>query len=324
MDTILFNDSRPIGLYGHLMKLGYKVERAEMADSTIIRITSPSGKVWMSGKKMSYPMNSYEICQIANNKQRAYILMDMLGVRIPKSVYVNELNKYALALMKTHKKVIVKPVDGYHSKGVTVDVETEEVLRRAISGACEISSQCIVQEQVEGEEYRFTLLGGKVVSVLQRKRPQIIGNGVDSIRQLVLNENQSRHEIMKNEIISYPQWTSELMGVDLDSEEVLTKNEIRILSRTTLVSEGASVYELINEINKSYLDLINDIANVIGTGFVAVDMFLLDHTEPIGDNYWFNECNIAPSLKMYRAARNYDCSKIIEDVVREVDKTLNI
>ena len=181
----------------------------------------------------------------------------------------------------------------------------------------------IVQEQVEGEEYRFSVLNGKVISVLRRERPQVIGDGTSTIREFVARENEQRSHL-EHAILNYPQWTPELLGDGILSDDVLEAGERRLLSGTTLVSKGASVYELIDETHQSYIQIAELFAQEIAAGFVAIDMFLHDHaTEANASNYRFNECNSAPSLKMYLAPRNRNIEYIIDTVVDEVDKALN-
>lgn len=308
-----------------LRKLGYRQEEVYVEGKMLIRMISPSGRVWLTGGNMSYPMNSHTVYELANNKQYSYALANALNITTPRSVYVSHagITDELRDLLKDVKKVIVKPLDSYQSKGLTLNITDESQLSLAIDHALREAQYAIVQEFIEGEEYRFSVLDGQVVSVLRRERPQVVGDGVATIAQLVEDENRSR-SALPDTMLPYPQWTHELVGDVVNSSEILNSGEVRLLSSTTLVSKGASVYELIDKVHSSYRDAASHFATEIGAGFVAIDMFILDHTtHAASDNYRFNECNASPSLKMYLAPRNRTMEHIIDQVVNMTDKYLN-
>lgn len=301
--------------------MNYTLEETNIDGELLIRIVSPGGRVWLSGSRMPYPMNSAMTQTIADNKRYSYEIAKQIGMRIPQSVYITRSSgiEPALALLDDYRRIIVKPLDSYRSKGVTLDITSPVELEAALGCAFLESPTAIAQEQVDGEEHRFTVLNGNVVSVLRRERPQVRGDGVRPIRDLVQAENEARRKLQAK--TQYPQWTKELLGEIVDSEEVLAMGVPRILSSETLVSRGASTYELLPEIERVYIEMVEDYATTISAGFVAIDMFLTDHTKMV--DYWFNECNVSPALKMYLTPRNTDVEHIIDQVVDEVDKLLN-
>lgn len=313
-------------LLSRLRDIGYLAEETRIDGTALIRIIAPSGRVWLTGKNMAYPMNSHMIHQVANNKRMSYEIASGAGIEVPESLYsvTDSYSKVeAEELLKKYGRLIAKPLDSYKSRGVTVGITTHEVLDAAVQYALQESTVAIIQQQVHGEEYRFTVLDGAVVSVLRRERPQVVGDGISTVRDLVEAENSSRREIATNNIVTYPQWTPDLLGDVIESDEVLADGEARILSSASLVSGGASVYELMDEVDRSYIELAERFVHQIGAGFVAVDMFIVDHTEPAkAGGYWFNECNISPSLKMYFTPRNADSSHVVDRVVELTDQLL--
>lgn len=324
--SLIFQDSTRRGpLSDSLNARGYQLQEAFLGGKLLVRMTSPSGRSWLSGANMSYPMNSHAVYELSGDKQRTYQVADALNIAIPLSIYVQsaDITPELSRLLSDGVRLIVKPLDSFKAKGVTLNITDETQLADAINTSFKESPTAIVQEQVEGEEYRFSVLNGKVVSVLRRERPQVTGNGIDTISQLVAHENELRRNL-ENALLPYPQWTFDLLGESIESDDVLALGERRLLSGTTLVSRGASVYELIDKVDDSYVQIAEQFAQEIAGGFVAVDMFLQDHTQVANaSNYRFNECNAAPSLKMYLAPRNRNTEHVIEMVVDEVDKALN-
>src|SRR3989344_4970682 len=321
----IFKKSERGGLYARLRERGYIVEDAKISGLSVIRIIAPNGLVWVTGKKMAYPMNSAFIHQISDNKRLSYELASSLSIRTPKTMYVDrsmgmeELH----AFLKQYPLVVVKPLDSYKSHGVTIGVNSMDIMPQALEHAYQESPVAIIQEQVGGEEYRFTILEGAVVSVLRRERPQVIGDGVSTVRQLVSRENSTRRDLILSDAI-YPQWTVDLIGDVVMSEDIPGIGEVRILSGATLVSKGASLYELRGDVDASYVALAERFATTVGAGFVAIDMFIVDHqVEASKGHYWFNECIASPSLKMYVSARNEDNHWIVDKIVDTTDNNLN-
>lgn len=321
----MFKLSQRGGLYAALRTRGYTIEDTTVGNQPIIRIVSPVGRTWISSKKMAYPMNNHYVHQVADNKQMSYELAERLGLHIPCTTYANRETSLdrARELVSEYQKVIVKPLDSYKSHGVTVGVDSEKLLTEALEHAYKFSPTAIIQEQVQGEEYRFTVLEGKVISVLRRERPQVKGDGVSTVHELVRRENDLRSAI-SNTRVTYPQWSEELLGTVMNSDRVLGNGEVCILSMATLVSQGASVYELMSRVDHSYKRAAELFAATLGAGLLAVDMFILDEEAPATKgNYWFNEANASPSLKMYSTPVNADSRWVADAIVETTDRYLN-
>lgn len=309
-----------------LRALGYSVEEARIGEVLAVRYQSPAGRMWVTGKNMVYPMNNRFIHQITSDKQHSYELAELLGIVTPTSLYVRRhepVDGHIEAFLHEYGRVIVKPLDSYKSHGVSLNVTTPDDLHEALEVAFCESSTAIIQEQVEGEEYRFTVLEGKVVSVLRRERPRIIGDGVNTISQLVEWKNDLRLRNMPEDV-NYPEWTPNLIGDVVLSDEILPPGEKRVLAHTTLISKGAWVYELVDETDSSYKQIAEQFATELGAGLCAIDMFIADEKTPAAKGrYWFNEANASPSLKMYAAPLNADSRWVADAIVEATDRHLN-
>lgn len=317
---IFKESSRQSALWVGLKERGFRVEETICNGKLYIRMISPEGKSWLASNKMSYPMNGHEVYCIANDKSVSYGIARSLDINIPDSIYVvrdNFSNNEVEAFLATMKPVIVKPLDSYQSKGVTLNINQPEQLRRALEKAWRESATAIIQEQVSGEEYRFTVLDGKVISVLRRERPQIVGDGASTVAELVAIENEAREKLS----VSYPAWSQNLVGDAVRDGRILPAGERLILSQATMARNGASIYEVIDETDSRYIELAEKFAGEIGAGLLAVDMFIEDHRKY--GQYWFNECNAAPALKLYMAVRNRDDSHVIDKIVDRTAKLLS-
>lgn len=133
--------------------------------------------------------------EVASEKHLAYDLLDAAGVPIPSHVVVTARDhKGARAFLESGPvPCVVKPArGGGGGQGVTAAVTTAKQLARAMRRAALTSRDLLVERQVPGEHYRILLLDGDVLDVLRRGRPQVIGDGVSTIEELMFFEYERR------------------------------------------------------------------------------------------------------------------------------------
>ena len=104
---------------------------------------------------------------------------------------VRSADAAAEAAAKIGYPVVVKPLDGNHGRGVSLDLRTEEDVRRAYPIALDESRSrdVVVESYVTGNDYRVLVIGGKLAAVAERVPASVIGDGKLTVRQLVEKEN---------------------------------------------------------------------------------------------------------------------------------------
>ena len=302
-------------------KKGYLLEETSVDGKAMIRMISPEGHVWVTSTNISYPMVSHLVNEIASNKFWAYGIVKSSGLRIPETELLSDQQTVADSrLLSIASPVIVKPLDSFGSKGVSLNITDDWHLADAIAAAKKISSAVIVQEQVEGEEIRFTIIKSKVASVLLRQSPRVTGDGRSTVAQLIEKENIERSKL-DFEYITYPQLTETHIGNQyLKSQEVLADGEVLELSSATMIKRGASVYDIVDEVDESYIKIAEKIAYALGASFITVDIFVKNYSQPANDhNYWFNECNTAPALRLYYGDKNKKGPSTAVAIIEQMD-----
>ena len=86
--------------------------------------------------------------------------------------------------------VVLKPLDGNQGKGVTVCVRTKDEASAAFAVAQERSRRVVVEQMLEGNDYRVIVIGGRVVAASRRDPPMVTGDGTRTIGELVAVANQ--------------------------------------------------------------------------------------------------------------------------------------
>ncbi len=88
---------------------------------------------------------------------------------------------------------VVKPASGTGAgEGVSTGVRTPSQLGFAVAFAAQHGPRILIEEQVEGENYRLLFLGGELLDVVRRCAPELVGDGRSSIRALLRCANRER------------------------------------------------------------------------------------------------------------------------------------
>ena len=310
-------------------KRGYQVTEGRVKNSRQVTFTSPTGRVWQTlAAHLSYPFASRKIRSISINKDKAYAFANSMDITTPYTQLIAEgdqLSPGAMSdLLHRFNRLIVKPTQASLARGLTLGINSASELTNAIAYARTISPHVLIQEQVEGEEIRFTVIDGKVTAAILRRTPRVIGDGVSTIAQLIAIENIERRHL-QFPYLAYPLLTGEIIDpILLTSQRVLDKGETLELNRATMIKNGCSVYDVLNDLHPSYIQPIETLVHGLGASFIVVDMFLKDFThEKTDTNYWFIEFNTSPVLKMFYGCRDGKMYDIVPVLVETIDQWLN-
>jgi cyanophycin synthetase len=75
---------------------------------------------------------------------------------------------------------------------VTTGIQTGSQLRKAALNAAAFCPELIIEEQVDGENYRLLFLHDELLDAIHRRPPTVVGDGRRTIRELVEASNKSR------------------------------------------------------------------------------------------------------------------------------------
>lgn len=290
-----------------LVPFGFSFESFRLDDKPYTRLIAPSGNTWtMYDCNLNYPSMPAAAARISRNKTVAHEFAEQLDVHSPWTRQVDtNINIEERAALLAHAPLVVKPADASLSNGVSLSITTDEQLVSAITLARTFSEQILVQEEANGEEVRIVVVEGQARAAILRQTPRVIGDGQSSLRQLIEAENQARKAIT-SPYLSYPMLSEELIDLSaFDLDSVPAKHEIIQLGRGTMIKRGASMYDVFDQIDTSYLAMAETMARSLGAGFMAVDMIIEDYLRPAtAKNYVFLEFNTSPVLKLFYGCRD--------------------
>lgn len=205
--------------------------------------------------------------------------------------------------------VVIKPTNGSGGSFVYCNLQSESEFRRAYSALSKvvISSSLLVEKFQENvADYRFLFIGGKVVSIVKRTPPTLVGNGYSTILQLVEAENTRRMN-PRNTCLC-PIQIDDIEGERCLKTQGVTYNTIledgeKVQCRFNAnVSMGGECETVKSQVHPSYFDIATRILQLFpNLSLFTVDFLIQDPSvEPLEGNYWICECGcINPGLSLH-------------------------
>jgi len=163
-----------------------------------------------------------------------YILKQKLlekNISVPKGGSATTIEEARQIFEKIIEPVIVKPRLGSRGRHTTTNINNLEDLKKAFHSAKMLSKFVVIEEHLLGSVYRGTIVDGEVVGILEGMPPRVVGDGVSSIKELILNKNNNKKEPIKDVIVN--EYLIEfLKRQNLTLQSVLDKNiEIDLLEK---------------------------------------------------------------------------------------------
>jgi cyanophycin synthetase len=242
---------------------------------------------------------------IAQDKELTKKLLDAAGVPIPFGRPVVDEDDAWFAAEEIGLPVVVKPQDGNQGKGVTVNVASREHLKIAYAAAAAISESVMVERYLPGHDYRLLVVGGKVVAAARRDPPQVIGDGVHTVRQLVeiVNSDPRRsdgHATALTKIRLDDIAKARLDLQNLTAESIPSKGTRVILRNNANLSTGGSATDVTDDVHPEVAARAVAAAQMIGLDICGVDVVCDSVLKPLEEQGGgVIEVNAAPGLRMH-------------------------
>lgn len=242
---------------------------------------------------------------IAQDKELTKKLLDAAGVPIPFGRPVADEEDAWVAAVEIGLPVVVKPQDGNQGKGVTVNVDSREHLKIAYTAASAVSSSVMVERYLPGHDFRLLVVGGKMVAAARRDPPQVIGDGVHNVRELVeiVNSDPRRSEghataLTKIRLDEIALARLSMQGFSTNS--VPPKGSRVILRNNANLSTGGSATDVTDDVHPEVAARAVAAAQMIGLDICGVDVVCDSLLKPLEEQGGgVIEVNAAPGLRMH-------------------------
>jgi len=240
--------------------------------------------------------------EIASDKDLTKSLLKACGVPVPEGTLVRSAESAWEAAQDIGVPVVVKPFDGNHGRGVSLDLRTRSDVEAAYQLAHRKGggSAVIVEKYIPGNEHRLLVVGRHVVAAASGETLSVIGDGVSTIDQLAdaqINTDPRRgttEDAPLNVVVP-----SETAEVILELERLgLTPQSVPAKDQSVLIQRNGNVaFDVTDTVHPTVAAAAALAARVVGLDIAGVDMVLEDITRPIAQQRGaVIEVNASPGL----------------------------
>jgi len=256
------------------------------------------------------------------NKYLTNKILKKSGIKTPK-IFLCQTKNDVLKLLKSKKlkyPFVIKPLSASLGTAVTAKINNNQELNLAISRIEKYWQRnhqkrmvFLAEEYIEGNDYRILILNNKVIAVTHRAFPEIIGNGRDTINQLIKKYYLARVYFKKKN--KKPLFDLELMrnlkAQKVDLNDILPKGK-KIRLRQTANIFGGGIANMTYKIHPFYKKIALKAAKELDLNLTGIDLMTQDISKK--GNYAIIEMNSFPSLDMHEnpdVGKPINASKLI-------------
>jgi cyanophycin synthetase len=243
---------------------------------------------------------------IAQDKDLSKSLLAAAGVPVPRGSPVHSVDEGWTLALRIGLPVVVKPRDGNQGKGVTVDITTREHFELAYRVAAEIG-QVMVEQFLPGHDFRLLVVGDRLVAAARRDPPLVIGDGQQTVRQLVdaVNADPRRGEGHATALTKIRLDDIAIARLDqqgLTPDAVPPPGQRVVLRNNANLSTGGTATDVTDEVHPEVAARAVAAARMVGLEICGVDVVCGSVGQPLETQRGgVVEVNAAPGLRMHLA-----------------------
>ena len=306
------------------IKIGLKVQVIDENDQ-FLRIEYKDKVEYVKNGNMT-SKDSYISPLIMENKVVTKKILDEQGFRVPRGYEISNLEE-AVKIFDyvKNKPIVIKPKSTNFGLGISIfkhGTSSLDDYSNAIQFALKEDKDVLVEEFIEGTEYRFFVIEGKTKAVLLRVPANVEGDGKHTIRELVeiKNKNPLRGDAKKTplkkiELGEIEELQLKEQGFNL--ETVLENGEIAYLRENSNISTGGDSIDMTDEVHQSYKELAVKITDAMMAKVCGVDLIIPNiNKEVTKENYGVIEANFNPMMMMHIYPHQGKSRRLSMDVLK--------
>lgn len=245
--------------------------------------------------------------EIACDKEDTKHLLEQAEVPVPKGDIIRSQTGLKDAIERIGYPIVLKPIDGNHGRGITTDVRNWDDACEALDAAKEVSRSVIVEQYVQGDDYRLLVINHKLVAAAKRTPAHVIGNGKSTIKELIDNTNEDPrrgygHEKILTQISINDMTLGLLKEKDYTLETVIAEGEFLKLKDTANLSTGGTAEDVTDIVHPFNVFMAERISRIIGLDICGIDIMTYDIDKPLNETGGvILEVNAGPGFRMHLA-----------------------
>lgn len=243
--------------------------------------------------------------EIASDKDLTKTLLHACGVPVPQGQIVTTAEGAWEAAQDIGLPVALKPYDGNHGRGVSLDLSSQKDIEAAFQiaqrkGGGGGTGSVIVEQFISGNEHRLLVVGNRVVAAARGETAWVTGNGSSNIIELVnsqINSDPRRGTLEDAPLNSLTPHESAEILLELERQG-FTAYSVPAQDEKVLIQRNGNVaFDVSDNIHPSIAAAAALAARIVGLDIAGVDMVLEDITRPLAEQRGaVIEVNASPGL----------------------------
>ncbi len=247
--------------------------------------------------------------ELACDKEDTKYLLEQAEVEVPRGDIIRRERSLQDACDYVGYPLVIKPVDGNHGRGITVEIQNYEDALVAFNHAKESSRSgaIIVEKFITGRDYRLLVINNKLVAGAIRTPAHVIGDGKSTVQELIdqVNKDPRRgfgHENVLTQITVNELTKTIIKDAGYTLESVIAKDEMLILKDTANLSTGGTAEDITDIIHPANIAMAERISKIIDLDICGIDIMTTDITKPLSETGGaVLEVNAGPGFRMHLA-----------------------
>jgi len=252
----------------------------------------------------------YIATDLASDKKATNRILGDLGLPVPRQIAVTSPEEAVKAARRIGYPVVVKPLDGNHGNGISINLQTEMAVTEAFDLALTFNKRgrtVIVETFIEGLDHRMLVIDGKLEAVSKRVPGHIVGDGKRTAAELIeiVNSDPRRgvgHEKVLTRLELDKTAKEHLAEVGYDENDVPKDGEVVFLRSTANLSTGGTAVDVTDIVHPDNRNMAERAIKAIGLDIGGVDFLSADISQSYKDICaGICEVNAAPGFRMHVA-----------------------
>jgi cyanophycin synthetase len=247
--------------------------------------------------------------ELACDKEDTKYLLEQAEVEVPRGDIIRRERSLEEACRYVGFPLVIKPIDGNHGRGITVDIQNYEEALQAFLHAKESSKSgaIIVEKFILGDDYRLLVINNKLVAGALRTPAHVIGDGKSTVQELIdeVNKDPRRgygHENVLTQITVNDLTKTIIKDAGYTLDSVINEGERLILKDTANLSTGGTAEDITDIIHPANVNMAERISKIIDLDICGIDIMTTDISKPLSETGGaVLEVNAGPGFRMHLA-----------------------
>jgi cyanophycin synthetase len=287
----------------HIVEAAYRrdIPVIRLNDGNLVQLGygSLQERIWTAETSRTSAIAEYVACE----KPLSKVLLSYCGVPIPEGEIALSPEDAWDKAQNIGLPVVIKPSDGNHSRGVSLDLKAEAEIHKAWHLANAEGSEVIVEKFIPGSEHRVLVVAGKVQAVARGELIEVVGDGKSDIQKLI--DEQINIDPRRGEAEEYPLEpivfsTNPLALLEVQRQGFEPDSVPKLGQKVLIQRNGNASEDVTDLIHPSIAQMCELAAKVVGLDVAGIDLVCEDISAPVHSQAaGVVEVNAGPGLLMH-------------------------